>query len=365
MSSQTNPPTLGEDLAERNVIPAGYNHGNAPRTSCNERDTQMKEGRIAADHAPPGIGLGLWKVARPDVSAVVEEAIRVGYRHIDSACDYGNEAEAGQGIRAAIEKGLCRREDLWVTSKLWNTYHEPQHVRPAVERSLRDLGLDSLDLYLVHFPIALKYVPFETRYPPEWIHDPAASEPRMEPIEVPLAETWRAMEDLVSAGLVRRIGLCNSSVALIRDLLAVARIRPAVLQVELHPFLTQEKLLRFCRESKIAVTAFSPLGAPSYVSLGMATAAESVLEHPVVTGIATAIGCTPAQVVLRWGMQRGTAVIPKTSHLERLRENLAACDVALSPAQMQAISALDRGRRFNDPGDFCERAFGTFFPIYE
>ena len=311
------------------------------------------------------MGLGLWKIARPDAPGLVEEAIRDGYRHLDSACDYGNEVEAGQGIRAALARGLCRRDDLWVTSKLWNTYHEPQHVRPAVERSLRDLGLDYLDLYLVHFPIALQYVPFETRYPPEWIHDPAANEPRMEPIAVPLADTWRAMEDLVSAGLVRRIGLCNCSVALIRDRLAAARIRPAVLQVELHPFLTQEKLLRFCSEASIAVTAFSPLGAPSYVPLGMATAAESVLKHPVVTGITAAVGRTPAQVVLRWGMQRGTAVIPKTSRPERLRENLAACDFSLSAEQMQAISSLDRGRRFNDPGDFCERAFGTFFPIYE
>ena len=326
---------------------------------------QMKEARITDENAPPAIGLGLWKVARSDAPAVVEEAIRVGYRHIDSACDYGNEVEAGQGILAALQKGLCRREDLWITSKLWNTYHEPQHVRPAVERTLRDLGLDHLDLYLVHFPIALKYVPFETRYPPEWIHDPAGSEPRMEPISVPLADTWRAMEDLVSSGLVRRIGLCNCNVALMRDLLAVARIRPAVLQVELHPFLTQEKLLRFCREASIAVTAFSPLGAPSYVPLGMATASDSVLEHPVVKEIAAATGRTPAQVVLRWGMQRGTGVIPKTSRPERLQENLAACDFALSAEQMQVISSLDRGRRFNDPGDFCERAFGTFFPIYE
>ena len=321
--------------------------------------------QIPVENTPPAMGLGLWKIARPDAPGLVEEAIRVGYRHIDSACDYGNEVEAGQGIRTALAKGLCRRDDLWVTSKLWNTYHEPQHVRPAVERSLRDLGLDHLDLYLVHFPIALQYVPFETRYPPAWIHDPAASKTRMEPISVPLVDTWRAMEDLVSAGLVRRIGLCNSPIALIRDLLAAARIRPAVLQVELHPFLTQEKLLRFCREASIAVTGFSPLGAPSYVPLGMATAAESVLEHPVVTGIAAAVGRTPAQVVLRWGMQRGTSVIPKTSRPERLTENLGACEFALSAEQMQAIAALDCGRRFNDPGDFCERAFGTFFPIYE
>ena len=348
-----------------NGVPAGYNPPVNRETHSNACGIRMESATFPFENAPPAMGLGLWKVARSEASAVVEEAIRVGYRHIDSACDYGNEEEAGQGIRAAIEKGLCRREDLWVTSKLWNTYHEPQHVRPAVERTLRDLGLDHLDLYLVHFPIALRYVPFETRYPPEWIYDPLASEPRMEPIAVPLADTWRAMEGLVSNGLVRRIGVCNCTIALIRDLLAVARIKPAVLQVELHPFLTQEKLLRFCREASIAVTAFSPLGAPSYVPLGMATASDSVLEHPVVKEIAAATGRTPAQAVLRWGMQRGTAVIPKTSRPERLRENLASRDVSLSTEQMESISALDRGRRFNDPGVFCERAFGTFFPIYE
>jgi len=321
--------------------------------------------RNPVDNSPPAIGLGLWKIARSEAPAIVEEAIRTGYRHIDSACDYGNEMEAGAGIRAAVTKGVCRREDLWITSKLWNTYHEPQHVRAAAERSLRDLRLDSLDLYLVHFPIALQFVPFETRYPPDWIHDPEATEPRMEPIPVPLAETWRAMEELVSDGLVQRIGLCNCSIALLREVLAGARIRPAVLQVELHPLLAQEKLLRFCRESGIAVTAYSPLGAPSYVPLGMAAASESVLDHPVVTGIAAATGRTPAQVVLRWGVQRGTAVIPKTSRPERLRENFAVFDFSLSADQMQAISSLDRGRRFNDPGVFCERAFGMFFPIYD
>jgi D-xylose reductase len=314
---------------------------------------------------PPSIGLGLCKIERDRTAGIVAEAIRLGYRHLDSACDYGNEAEAGEGIRRAVAAGHCRRDDLWVTSKLWNTDHEPSRVRAACERSLADLGLDELDLYLVHFPIALEHVPFEERYPPGWVRDPAAAVPRMQPIPVPLADTWRAMEDLVSAGLVRRIGLCNCTIALIRDLLAAARIRPAVLQVELHPFLTQEKLLRFCREASIVGTGFSPLGAPSYVPLGMATAVESVLEHPVVRGIAAAVGRTPAQVVLRWGMQRGTAVIPKTSRPERLRENLAACEFTLSAEQMQAIAAIDRGRRFNDPGDFCERAFGTFFPIYE
>jgi D-xylose reductase len=320
---------------------------------------------MPADQPLPAVGLGLWKIGRAEVGGLVEQAIRLGYRHLDSACDYGNEAEAGEGIARALASGLCRREDLWVTSKLWNTYHEPRHARPAVERTLRDLRLDYLDLYLVHFPIALEYVPFETRYPPGWFFDPDADRPAMRPARVPLAATWAAMEGLVDAGLVRRIGVCNYGVALPRETLATARIRPAVLQVEMHPLLAQEKLLRFCREAGIAVTAFSPLGAPSYVPLGMATEADSLLLHPVVTGIAAAVGRTPAQVLLRWGVQRGTAVIPKTARLERLAENLAVFDFSLSPDEMAAIAALDQGRRFNDPGVFCERAFNTFFPIYE
>jgi D-xylose reductase len=315
--------------------------------------------------APPAVGLGLWKIDGPSVAGLIEEAARFGYRHFDSACDYGNEPEAGQGIRRVLHSGLCRRDQLWVTSKLWNTFHAPEHVRPACERTLRDLGLDHLDLYLVHFPIALAYVPPETRYPPGWFFDPDSPRPGMRAARVPLADTWGAMEDLVQAGLVRHVGVCNYGVSLLRDLLASARIRPAVLQVELHPYLTQEKLLRFCREEGIAVTAFSPLGAPSYVPLGMAMPGEGVLEDPVVAGIARAVGRTSAQVVLRWAVQRGTGVIPKTSRPERLRENLAIGDFALEPEQMAAISALDRGRRFNDPGVFCETAFNTFFPIYE
>ena len=315
--------------------------------------------------APPLVGLGLWKVERERTADVVTEAIRLGYRHLDSACDYGNEAEAGEGIRRAVAAGLCRRDDLWITSKLWNTYHEPARVRAACERSLADLGLDHLDLYLVHFPIPLEFVPFEERYPPGWVRDPAAAAPRMHPIAVPLADTWGALERLVEAGLVKRIGLCNCPVAVIRDLAAQARIPPAVLQVEMHPFLAQEKLLRFCTAAGIAVTAYSPLGAGSYVPLGMATPDDSVLGHPVVREIAAATGRTAAQVVLRWGIQRGTSVIPKTSRSERLAENLAAASFTLDDAQMRALAGLDRHQRFNDPGVFCELAFGTFFPIYD
>jgi D-xylose reductase len=313
----------------------------------------------------PSVGLGFWKVPRPAAADLVVEAVRAGYRHFDCACDYGNEAEVGAGLRAALGQEFCRREDLWVTSKLWNTYHAREHVRPALERSLKDLSLDYLDLYLIHFPIAQRFVPFAERYPPQWTFDPSAKEPRMEPARVPLAETWAAMEDLVRAGLVKNIGVCNFGVSLLRDLVSYAQIPPAVLQVELHPYLTQEKLLRFCRESGVAVTAFSPLAAQSYFSIGMARSDESVLEQHVIQDCAARHRKSPAQIVLRWGVQRGTAIVPKTSNRERLRENLALFDFELSAEEMQQISALDRNRRFNDPGEFCEAAFGTFFPIYE
>ncbi|HET6572023.1 MAG TPA: aldo/keto reductase [Fimbriiglobus sp.] len=313
----------------------------------------------------PLVGLGLWKVPKPDAAALVREAVRTGYRHLDSACDYGNEPEVGAGIRAALADGLCRREDLWVTSKLWNTYHAREHVRPAVERTLRDLQLDYLDLYLIHFPIAQAFVPFDEHYPPGWVHDPAAAEPRMRFARVPLAETWAAMEELVRSGLVRHIGVCNYGTALLRDLLNYAGIKPAVLQIELHPYLAQEKLLRSCREAGVAVTAFSPLGAQSYFSLNMAHADEAVLDRAVIREAARRHGKTPAQVLLRWGVQRGTAVVPKTAQMERLAENLAVFDFALAPEEMREISSLDRGRRFNDPGVFAEAAFHTFCPIYE
>ncbi|MFK7817879.1 MAG: aldo/keto reductase [Planctomycetaceae bacterium] len=313
----------------------------------------------------PSVGLGLWKIDKAETASVVQQAIELGYRHFDAACDYGNEVEAGEGLNAAIKNGTCSRDDLWVTSKLWNTYHAAEHVRPACERSLKDLGLDYLDLYLVHFPIAQRFVPFEERYPPEWVFDPAADAPKVETVPIPISETWQAMEELVAAGLVKTIGICNFGVSLIRDLQAHATIQPAVLQIESHPYLTQDKLLQFCDEQNIAVTAFSPLGALSYLQLNMATQQDSVLETESVRAASARLGKTPAQVVLRWGIQRGTAIVPKTSRPERLAENLALFDFELTDDEMSAISSLDQNRRFNDPGVFCESAFGTFFPIYE
>jgi D-xylose reductase len=152
---------------------------------------------------------------------------------------------------------------------------------------------------------------------------------------------------------------------LLHDLLSYAAVRPAVLQVEMHPYLTQQRLLRYCGEERIAVTAFSPLGADSYVPIGMANPGESVLQDPVVAALARRHGRTPAQIVLRWAVQRGTVAIPKTEHPARLKENLAVLDFALGDDEMERVSALNRGRRFNDPAEFGEKAFNTFFPIFD
>jgi D-xylose reductase len=235
----------------------------------------------------------------------------------------------------------------------------------ACRKTLADLQLEQLDLYLIHFPIALEFVPIETRYPPEWLHDPDAASPGMKRAPVPLHQTWAAMEDLVDKGLVRQIGVCNYNSGLLHDLMSYARIKPSMLQIESHPYLTQEKLIRMAGDYGVDVTAFSPLGAQSYFELDMAAEGESLLGTAPVMVAAEAHGKTPAQVLLRWGIQRGTAVIPKTTKAERMRENLDIDGFELSQVEMAAISALNQDRRFNDPGVFTEAAFNTFHPIYD
>ncbi|MEX0963971.1 MAG: aldo/keto reductase [Pseudohongiellaceae bacterium] len=315
--------------------------------------------------AMPAVGLGLWKIDKPATADVICDAIEIGYRHLDSAADYGNESEVGQGIEQALNQGLCSRDELWITSKLWNTYHRPEHVEAACRKTLEDLGVDYLDLYLIHFPISLQFVEFEARYPPEWIHDPSAATPRMQVDPVPLSDTWGAMENLQRKGLVKNIGVCNYNSALLHDLMAYARIKPAMLQIESHPYLTQEALIRAAAAYDIAVTAFSPLGALSYVSLDMASEKESVLRQQIVIEAAQRLQRSPAQVVLRWGIQRNTAVIPKTVNPNRLRENLALFDFEINDEEMAAINGMNLNRRFNDPGVFCDLAFNTFYPIYD
>jgi len=311
------------------------------------------------------VGLGLWKLPESECAEIVYNAIKIGYRQLDSACDYGNEVEVGQGIARAISEGICTREELKITSKLWNTFHAKEHVPLALEKTLADLGLTYLDAYLIHFPIAQPYVPIETRYPPEWIFNPDADTAEMLIEPVSLQETWHAMESLQESGLVKEIGVCNYNSGLLNDLMAYAKIKPSQLQIESHPYLTQERLIKLAKSYNISVTAFSPLGALSYVELDMANQSETVLEQDAVVKAATRLNKTPAQIVLRWGVQRGCSIIPKSSNLNRLKENISIFDFSLSTEEMNDISQLNLNKRFNDPGHFCEAAFNKFYPIYD
>ena len=218
----------------------------------------------------PAVGYGCWKVPKDRATELIEGVIRAGYRHLDGACDYGNEKEVrknywiwilglihwqvGLGIRNVINSGVVTRKDLFVTSKLWNTYHEPQHVEAACRKSLNDLGLEYLDLYLIHFPISLKFVPFEKRYPPEWLYDPESEDKRMEFEDVPVQDTWRAMEALVEKGLVRNIGVSNWNCQGLRDLFSYAKIKPTVLQVGSAKDRQKHMLISLCR-SRFTLTS--------------------------------------------------------------------------------------------------------------
>lgn len=296
----------------------------------------MRTIQLAGDGRLPALGLGTWQSAPGEVGKAVREALRIGYRHIDCAAIYGNEREIGAAIADAIRAGEVTRDELWITSKLWCDRHARKHVVPALKRTLKDLRLDHLDLFLVHWPVALKKGKQMAKSAKDYI----ALD------KLPIAETWQGMEAGRADGLTRYIGVSNFSAEKLRDLCSVAQERPALNQVELHPYLAQVGLLSTARELGVALTAYSPLGSQGRPEALRAQGERRVLEDPLIAEIAQAIGATPAQVLLAWGMQRGTAVIPKSVNAGRLAENFAATEVELSPADMQRISALDVGRRY-------------------
>lgn len=268
-------------------------------------------------------------------------------RETDKHSDYGNEKQAGEGVARAIKDGIVKREDLFLVSKLWNSFHDPERVAPICKKQLEDWGIEYFDLYIVHFPIALKYVDPSVRYPPGWEDE----NDKITPSRATLESTWHAMESLVDDGLARSIGISNYSGGLVLDLLRYARIRPATLQIEHHPFLTQQQLIDLCAAEGIAVTAYSSFGPQSFLELDVAKAkvAAPLLEHPVIKKIAEKQGKTPAQVLLRWATQRGIAVIPKSNNQDRLAQNLDVCGFDLEKEQIQEISELNQGLRFNEP----------------
>ncbi|KAL1988006.1 hypothetical protein VTN96DRAFT_1530 [Rasamsonia emersonii] len=313
--------------------------------------------KLNSGYDMPLVGFGLWKVNNDTCADQVYEAIKAGYRLFDGACDYGNEVEAGQGVARAIKEGIVKREDLFIVSKLWNTFHEADKVEPIARKQLADWGIDYFDLYLIHFPIALKYVDPAEKYPPGW----TGTKNEIEFSNATIQETWQAMESLVDKKLTRSIGISNFSAQLIMDLLRYARIRPATLQIEHHPYLTQKALVEYVQKEGIAVTAYSSFGPLSFLELDHKEAKDTPLlfDHSTVKSIAEKHGKTPAQVLLRWATQRNIAVIPKSNNPGRLAQNLDVTGWDLEPADIEALSALDKNLRFNNPV-----SYGMYIPIF-
>ena len=287
----------------------------------------------------PAIGLGTFGadvVSPSEVQQAVEFAIRVGYRHIDCASIYGNEPEIGSVLAQLQKEQVVKREQLWITSKVWNDMHH--NVRSACEQSLRDLQLDYLDLYLIHWPFAnhhAKGVSKDSR-------DPAAKPYSHEAY----LSTWRQMEELQKTGLVRYIGTSNMSMAKLKLLLRDSDIKPVFNQIELHPHFQQPELFDYMILSGILPVAYSPIGAPGRPERDRTTEDTVVMEDPILVEIAEKNRLHPAQICLKWAIQRGQIPIPFSSKYKNIYANLEAASLApLSTEDMATLAQIDKNSR--------------------
>jgi aldehyde reductase len=275
---------------------------NTPANSSNLRLAKMPLN--FGSGAIPVLGFGTLIPDPVETKTATSNALRTGFRHLDCAERYRNEREVGEALRGELATGAIAREDVFITTKLWNSNHRPQRVEPAFDASCQRLGINYVDLYLIHTPFAFQ--PGDNYEPRDQngniIYDKGVS----------LLETWRAMVSLVDQSKCRAIGLSDVLLETLVSLYEAARIKPAVVQVESHPYLPQTELLEFCKQKGIVLLAFAPLGH------GMR---PGPLEDPVVLAIAKQTSLTPAQVLLAWGIQRGTAVLTTAKTLDRAREN--------------------------------------------
>ncbi|KAJ5569759.1 uncharacterized protein N7459_009189 [Penicillium hispanicum] len=285
----------------------------------------------------PALGLGTWQSAPGEVSRAVYHAIKVGYRHIDTALCYGNENEVGEGIKKAIDEKIVKREDLFVTTKLWCSFHA--RVEEGLQTSLDDLGLDYLDLYLMHWPLAMNPKGNHNIFPklPDGSRDIDHSHSHV--------TTWKSMEKLVSTGKVKAIGVSNYSVKYLEELLPQATIIPAANQIENHPSLPQQEIVDFCNQKGIHITAYSPLGS---------TGSPLFTAEPIVA-VAEKRGVTPATVLLSWHIARGSSVLAKSVTPSRIEANrtdliqLDAEDVATIAKYSDSLAASKSFQRFVYP----------------
>lgn len=300
----------------------------------------MKHIELRKNSSFPILGLGTWKSAPGEVSNAVIEAVKMGYRHIDCAAIYGNEKEIGEAFSQLFKQGIVKREELFITSKLWNDNHGEKNVLPAIKQTLTDLQLDYLDLYLIHWP-----VPMKKNAAGSHANDFYTLE------EMPIKETWKGLESAYKLGLTKNIGVSNFGVKKLNNLLNNSEIKPLVNQVELNPYFQQEELAEYCTKNNITLTAYSPLGSNDRPANLKSENEPKLLEDTTLMEIANAKNCSIAQVILAWIQQRGITVIPKSVNKNRLLQNFQSSEIELTNEEMKKIKNINKNRRFVD-GEF-------------